>query len=315
MIILSLLSSTELCAWGRTGHAWIGRMAAELAPEGREFWLANRYQMATLANVPDVLWKSNANANSRVEVPTHWFQIDAYASAPWELPAVFNSYSETVAEFGQEIVQTNGTASWRALEFYKLAVDTMRKGNYPRSLQMAGALAHYIGDLSQPLHVTIDYDGENESNTGIHSFFETKNIQNADAAILQAAIKERAVKLLQDPEFQESFQGSPLQAIYREIMRSAQSIRTVLDQDRQLGRGAAGSRAQMALATDRLADGTATLAILLGRIWIEGGRPDIKQEIRVPDPIWVAPQNDFIKPFLIDPIFRSVYDSARDCEE
>lgn len=41
------------------------------------------------------------------------------------------------------------------------------------SILYAGILSHFIGDLSQPLHVTVDYDGWDVLQGGLHSYFET----------------------------------------------------------------------------------------------------------------------------------------------
>ncbi len=42
------------------------------------------------------------------------------------------------------------------------------------ALTAAGLLAHFIGDLSQPFHTTLDFDGYKTGQGGIHSYFESE---------------------------------------------------------------------------------------------------------------------------------------------
>jgi hypothetical protein len=155
---------------------------------------------------------------------------------------------------------------------------------------MAGALAHYVGDLSQPLHVSQDYDGRFGLQTGIHSFFETTVLSRKDRLELIAEVKAKAALLLADPNFVASMNQGIAQAIRQEMARSAQFIERVLDQDERLGRGAEGAEAQYRLAVDRMADGAATLALILGQIWQDAGQPPVRERLRVNNPSWVAPR-------------------------
>jgi hypothetical protein len=126
--------------------------------------------------------------------------------------------------------------------------------------------------------------------TGIHSFFETTVISRKDRREVMAAVKTRAALLLSDPNFVASMNRGIAQAIREEMSRSAQFIERVLDQDERLGRGAEGSEAQYRLAVDRMADGAATLALILGQIWKDAGQPPVRDTLRVSDPSWVAPR-------------------------
>jgi hypothetical protein len=290
-IALSLsfvLHAAPSWAWGRLGHQVIGEVGAELAPSGREFWSRNAVNLGQLALVPDSVWKSGPSG--RDEGPTHWFHVDVYTSDPWVLPARFDSFAATVDDYGDASVLENGTAFWRTRQFFELSRNGFQSGRYETGLQMAGALAHYVADLSQPLHVSQDYDGRFGLQTGIHSFFETTVISRKDRREVMAAVKTKAALLLSDPNFLASMNRGIAQAIREEMSRSAQFIERVLDQDERLGRGAEGSEAQYRLAVDRMADGAATLALILGQIWKDAGQPPVRDTLRVSDPSWVAPR-------------------------
>lgn len=283
-----VLPASPVSAWGRLGHQVIGEVGAELAPAGQDFWAGNAVNMGRLALVPDTGWKSGPTG--RDEGPTHWFHVDVYTSDPWILPIRFDSFDAIVEEFDNAAVVENGTAFWRTRQFFELARNNFAAGRYETGLQMAGALAHYVGDLSQPLHVSQDYDGRFGLQTGIHGFFETTVLSRQDRGQVRAAVKAKAILRLADPVFAASMDRGISPAIREEVARAAQFIEMVLDQDERLGREAEGSDAQYRLAVDRMADGAATLALILGRIWQDAGHPPVRETLRVSDPAWVAPR-------------------------
>jgi hypothetical protein len=291
LALFSVLHSSPSLAWGRLGHQVIGEVGAELAGSGREFWSRNAGNLGQLALVPDTVWKSGPSG--RDEGPTHWFHVDVYTSDPWVLPTRFDSFDSIVDEFSDTSVEDNGTAFWRSRQFFELSRKGFESRCYESGLQMAGALAHYVGDLSQPLHVSQDYDGRFGLQTGIHSFFETTVLSRQDSRQLKAEVKAKAASLLADPKFVASMNRGIAQAIREEMARSARYIELVLDQDERLGRGAQGSEAQYRLALDRMTDGAATLALILGQIWNDAGQPDVRETLRVNDPSWVAPRYQF----------------------
>jgi hypothetical protein len=266
-------------------------VGAELASAGQDFWTANAVNMGQLALVPDTVWKSGASA--RDEGPTHWFHVDVYTGDPWVLPLRFDSFESIVEDFGEASVRENGTALWRARQFFELSRESFASGRYENGLQMAGALAHYVGDLSQPLHVSQDYDGRFGLQTGIHSFFETTVVSRRDRTQVKAEVKAKAALLLADPYFAAPMNRGISPTIREEMARAAQFIERVLDQDERLGRGTEGSDVQYRLAVDRMADGAATLALILGRIWKDAGQPPMRDTLRVSDPAWVAPRYQF----------------------
>lgn len=57
-----------------------------------------------------------------------------------------------------------------------------------------GLMGHFVGDLSQPYHVTIDFDGWASGHGGIHSYYETQ-IVNQFGLDLQQKIFDRAQAL------------------------------------------------------------------------------------------------------------------------
>ncbi len=286
--ILSSIHALPCMAWGRMGHEVLGSVAAAITESGNAFWSRHGTRLGQLAVVPDSVWKSGSSAGR--EGPTHWFHLDVYSSDPWELPESFDSFQATVDEYGSVTVTENGSAFWRARQIFRLALDHFQMGRAAEGLQMAGVLAHYVGDLSQPLHVSQDYDGRYGLETGIHSFFETTVLSRQSRTQIEQEVRARALQIL------AAWKRIPVQAeadiariVRDEMARSAAFIDQVLAQDEELGRGAEGAAAQYQLALDRLADGAATMSIILERIWNQAGQPDVQGTVRVSDPHWIAP--------------------------
>lgn len=275
-------------AWGARGHELVATIGAKLATRGQAFWSANQAAMGTLTNVPDNTWKTGSSAAT--ERLIHWFEPDHYVDDPARFGEIPHAYSAATRKYGEPVVRQNGTAPWRIQQLYDLAVGALKANQAVQALQMAGTMSHYVGDLSQPLHVTKNYDGQETGDPGIHSYFESTNIAKADQAQLVADVTAAAQRLLADPRFVAAVSVQPLEAGFSEVWRSYPFAATVIRNDQQLGRTAAGARAQLALAVDRLADGAATLAVILGRLWTEAGNPAAAVTASVPTPAWVAPQ-------------------------
>lgn len=185
----------------------------------------------------------------------------------------------------------NGTAPWRIKQLYDLAVKAFKKKDYATGLQMAGTMSHYIGDLSQPLHVSKNYDGQNETgNPGIHKFFESTNIEAADKTKLISDVKALAKKLLANPKFVAQFDGTLMDIAFEEINRSTESKDIINENDLKLGRGSKGASAQLILAKNRLADGVATLTLVLEKLSEDASLFNNSATVNVSVPAWVAPE-------------------------
>jgi hypothetical protein len=77
-------------------------------------------------------------------------------------------------------VASHGTAPWRIAQLFKLSVDAMKGKDFKKAFFYMGTMAHYAGDITQPFHNTLDYDGAPYANfgtdvhpaQGVHSIFE-----------------------------------------------------------------------------------------------------------------------------------------------
>lgn len=92
-------------------------------------------------------------------------------------------------------VAENGTAPWRVRQLAELAVQALRANRDNVAMVYLGALGHYVGDLSQPFHVTMNYDGQvhEPSAKGIHAAYESAGLERL--AREAGAVKDSSTKL------------------------------------------------------------------------------------------------------------------------
>ena len=151
LVLLSLVPSSA-GAWGGDVHRLINRSAVECLPsdfQGFSQWAATLEQLST---APD------ERKDIPGESPRHYIDIDDY-------PAFFagtlpHDYLTMVASYGSSRVISNGTLPWAIDETYRNLVIAFQEKNWTQAVAMAGDLGHYVGDLHNPLHDTINYDGD-----------------------------------------------------------------------------------------------------------------------------------------------------------
>jgi hypothetical protein len=80
-----------------------------------------------------------------------------------------------------DTVAAHGTAPWRVLQLYDLGVKALREHDFDEAILYLGAMGHYVGDLGQPFHVTMNFDGQHYTSPagGIHATFESKIFKRA----------------------------------------------------------------------------------------------------------------------------------------
>lgn len=284
--LCSLFLPSVAWAWGSVGHALIGRVASEQALVANKFWTANSESVGSLSNVPDAYWKKAATIER--EQTNHWFQIDGYLDPSQFIPDLFLNYVNVVQQYSKDHVTENGTSSWRSEQMFLMAIDAFKRKDYKSGLEVVGALSHYIGDMSQPLHMTINYDGQLSGQKGIHAYFETSVVKGADQQSLYNRVSNRTRSLLNDPEFREQLDGvAELKISYLEGMRAISALNSVLQIDKSIGRNNQGAAKQLDIAVERLSDGAATLAYLLGRIAQEARLQDKASQVKTQIPVWI----------------------------
>jgi len=93
---------------------------------------------------------------------------------------------------------------------YQCFTSAVRANDLVMATAALGILSHYIGDLAQPYHTTVDYDGWHTGNGGIHRYFETDVVgaigPQFELEIFEAASKGLSLKeeLLKNTKWKET---------------------------------------------------------------------------------------------------------------
>ena len=202
--------------WGEAGHLMIGdAAAAALPPEMPEFFRGARAQLAYLNPEPD-RWRDSRErsmdpALNDAQSIEHFIDLEA---VPGNALGAANRYA-----FLDSVHAHGGTGSgpgmlpYRILEMtqtlriefrlWRAATDpAVKRDIEERIVNDAGILGHYVGDGSNPHHVTVNHDGwaqpENPKGystaRGFHSRFESQYVQ---AHIVEADIASLIPKAAQ----------------------------------------------------------------------------------------------------------------------
>lgn len=182
--------------WGEQGHQVVNKAAIGLMTSpAASFFQSNADALALLATTPDIQWKKKATYAQ--EAPMHFFQWDNYQSCSLSSTLDQVVYSQVVQSLGASYVKTNGASVWRVDQIYVQLVQALKAGDWTKVVQMAGVMGHYIGDLSQPMHDTADYDGQSIGRRGIHAYFETALVKQMDQDALTDSVRNAGGPLRQ----------------------------------------------------------------------------------------------------------------------
>lgn len=229
--LVAVASPVPAVAWGTRGHAMINRAAAEALPASLPSFLRSphaAFEIASLGPEPDNLKGSGSAWDAQFD-PGHYIDMldDGTVGsglALSALPATREAYDTALRRTGSnqykngylpysllegwEQLRTD-FALWRVADYRAAHAATIAAGEFAgldRDLRAElaihdlGVWGHFVGDASQPLHVTVHFNGwgnypnpENFSNARTtHSYFESTFVdryakQGAVAAAMPSA--------------------------------------------------------------------------------------------------------------------------------
>ncbi|RRA48742.1 nuclease [Acidipila sp. EB88] len=218
LLLFAGAAAPNCFGWGSDGHRIINRLAVVSLPGDVPAFLTTPTALAEIEYLgpePD-RWRSPAEPElSAEQAPDHFIDLE-YADVLGPLPPRRYDFIEQLSRYraahpGEAAVETPekvGMQPWQTEEVWErlksgfreyraaLAKHEDTRPQEAAVLFYAGWLGHYVGDGSQPLHVTRDYNGwvEKENPHGyttdhhIHADFETtfvaSVIKPADVASL-----------------------------------------------------------------------------------------------------------------------------------
>lgn len=282
LVLVSALyySPSKAKAWGRRGHAAIAETAAMIAADRKpdaKYLRERAFDLGYYANVPDLVWKKPETYQA--EWTNHFIDLEIFERAFKSKPAGKHFEMERSAFDAKfpEIDQKAGRVYWRIREL-AARLDELVKELNEKSLSkerrhalqadwlvIAGVIGHYVADLSQPLHVTENYDGQLSGQKGIHSYFETDVIDDYPPGEIESEIGREA-KLRAPAFFNRSAKKSLLVLLEELAESSNKRLPELLRIDKRVGRTNT-RRARMAytrMHVERMAQGS----LYLAEIWL-----------------------------------------------
>jgi len=286
-LLCLVLPSHPAHAWEQEGHRIINKLAASNLPADVPAFLRSQAaidEMEYLGPEPD-RWRSRAEPElSAAQSPEHFIDFEA-ADALGALPRKRFDFEAKVFAAGQR-PEVIGLQPWEADEVWERLKAAMRQYRAmlaagPGSnvdtkpveaaiLFYAGWLGHYVGDGSQPLHVTVKYNGwvgpnPNGYTTGhqIHHLFEGPFVAtNIHAPEVQA--KMTATKLIE---------GDMFDAYVAYLRHTGTYVEKVYQFEKAGGFIGAGTPESRDFTAARLADGASMLRDMIYTAWIDSAQP------------------------------------------
>jgi len=163
-----LIAAALLAAgWGTVAHLFINTHAVDDLPASMGQFISSKTYFGNHASDAD-----NRKGSDPNEAPKHFIDIESYPAYQNLTPRI----DSLLAIYGTTKVLDIGTLPWATVQTYDSLVAALRRADFTRADSIAADLGHYVGDGHQPLHVTVNYDGQMTGNNGIHSRYETTMI-------------------------------------------------------------------------------------------------------------------------------------------
>ena len=172
--LIALAAPRPAAAWGTAAHRHIMARAIDLLPvELKPFFLQHKDELVMRVIDPDLFrvlgWE---------EDPNHFVNFGAKELGEYPFKELPREYGAAIEKFGMATLRRNGLLPWRQQEefgnlrraFEGFTRETYGPGN---AVLFAAVMSHYIQDAHQPLHASVNYDGQMTGNNGIHARFET----------------------------------------------------------------------------------------------------------------------------------------------
>ncbi|HEX4066417.1 MAG TPA: S1/P1 nuclease [Acidobacteriaceae bacterium] len=292
LLLLPLVAVPPCFGWGSDGHKMINRLAAESLPSDVPAFLRTPEainELEYLGPEPD-RWRSRAEPElSAEQAPDHFIDLefaDLIGPLPhqrYEYIADLYAYGLTHPKVASEMQPDRvGFQPYITNEVWERLKSAMRdyrelsaehQDTRPVEaaiLFYAGWLGHYVGDGSQPLHVTVNYNGwvGKDNPNGyttehtIHSQFET--------AFVSANIRPTDVQPLMTPLRPIGDEWTDYLAYLR---HTASYVERVYQLDKDHGFEGPGTPAAKQFTAERLAAGASMLRDLYVAAWVKSAEP------------------------------------------
>ena len=178
-------SASDAEAWGPTTHQRITTEAIDTLPKGlKAFYKAHRLELPSLG----------LEATSTDDAPERRFQVDRLLPFPFvDLPRAEDAFKTRVPD----APAATGRLPWLVQESYARLVEAYKSGDKGRILAESDTLASLVADLSNPLALTENADGQK---TGQHGLWVRFSVRLPEVMDPRLKLSPEAARYLDNPK-------------------------------------------------------------------------------------------------------------------
>jgi hypothetical protein len=272
-------------AWGNKGHRMINRAAVFGLPDDAPAFLRSPEalnEIEYLGPEPD-RWRSPAEPElEAAQAPEHFIDLEL-ADALGPLPHRRLDFEARVYAAGRR-PEKIGLLPWETVEVWerlKAALRAYRKlasaGQDTRAVEQAaifyaGWLGHYVGDGSQPLHTTIQYNGWVGANP--HGYTTAHRIHRQfEGAFVDANLNSHAVSTKMKMSRLKVIDGDIFDAYVAYLRQSKTYVEKVYQLEQAGGFVSKGTAESREFTAERLGAGASMLRDMIYTAWVESAKP------------------------------------------
>jgi hypothetical protein len=176
---------TPALAWGPGVHARITSEAIETLPKGmKAYYKAHKLEIPSLS----------PEATTSADAPERRFMADRIVPFPFaDLPRTEAALQERFPDQAAKV----GRLPWLIQESFARLVEAFRSGDKARILAESDTLGGYVADMSNPLALSDNADGQKTGQHGLWVRFSTKLPEAMDKRLKLGA---EAARFLDDPK-------------------------------------------------------------------------------------------------------------------
>ncbi|WP_420239445.1 S1/P1 nuclease [Telmatobacter bradus] len=270
-------------AWGNEGHRMINRLGAATLPADVPAFLHTEQalnEIEYLGPEPD-RWRSPSEPELvAAQAPEHFIDMEL-ADALGPLPRKRLDFEAKVFAAGQR-PEKIGLQPWQATEVWERLKSSLREYRVLSAqhadtkpveqaiLFYVGWLGHYVGDASQPLHTSIQYNGWTGPNP--HGYTTEHKIHwQFEGPFVGANIKPSEVQAKMTPL--KPVAGD----IFDQYVAYLRTTNTYVEKVYQLEKAGgfvnAGTPESRAFTAERLAAGASMLRDMVYTAWLDSAKP------------------------------------------
>jgi hypothetical protein len=270
-------------AWGNEGHRMINRLAATALPADVPAFLHSEAafnEIEYLGPEPD-RWRSPAEPELvAAQAPEHFIDLEP-ADALGALPHKRLDFEARVFAAGER-PEKIGLQPWETTEVWERLKAAMRQyramtANHEDTkpveraiLFYAGWLGHYVGDGSQPLHTTIQYNGWTGPNPNGYTTAHQIHYQFEGPFV---AVNIHAPEVAAKMTPAKAIDGDIFDSYLAYLRQTATQVEKVYQLEKAGGFVGVGTPESREFTTERLAAGASMLGDMVYTAWLDSAKP------------------------------------------